>query len=113
MLKLSAVIITFNEENNIARCINSLKNVADDIIVIDSFSTDRTKEICFSLNVRFEEHKFEGHIEQKNYAVTRAEFPFVLSIDADEELSAQLIESIIEVKKRLVTKANRPEIEID
>lgn len=98
MQKLSAVIITFNEEKNIARCINSLKKVADDIVVVDSFSTDKTKEICLSLGVRFEEHIFEGHIEQKNYAVTKVFYPFVISIDADEELSEQLIKSIIEVK---------------
>jgi glycosyltransferase involved in cell wall biosynthesis len=102
MIKLSAVVITYNEEKNIARCINSLKKVADDIIVVDSFSTDKTEEICLSLNVRFEKHKFDGHIEQKNYAVTRALFPFIISLDADEELSPLLIKSIIEVKNNKI-----------
>ena len=78
MAEISAVIITFNEEKNIGRCIDSLRNVADDIVVVDSFSTDKTKEICLAKNVRFVEHKFEGHIEQKNYAITQARYPFIL-----------------------------------
>jgi len=98
MVNLSVVIITFNEEINIERCIRSVRTVADEIIVIDSFSTDRTEEICRIENVRFIQHKFEGHIEQKNWAVTQAKYPLILSIDADEELSEDLIKSIIEVK---------------
>jgi len=98
MTKISAVVITFNEEKNISRCINSLKKVADDIVVIDSYSTDKTKEICLSLNVRFEEHSFEGYIEQKNYAITKTLYPFILSLDADEELSPELVQSILKVK---------------
>lgn len=98
MAKISAVIITFNEEKNISRCVDSLVNVADDIVVVDSFSTDRTKEICIEKKVRFVEHVFEGHIEQKNYAITQALYPFVLSLDADEALSPELEKSIIEIK---------------
>lgn len=98
MQKISVVIITYNEEKNIARCLESVKDVADDIVVIDSFSSDRTKEICLQHNVRFIEHQFEGHIQQKNYAITLAEFPFILSLDADEALSPELKESIINAK---------------
>ncbi|HRS54035.1 MAG TPA: glycosyltransferase family 2 protein [Bacteroidales bacterium] len=98
MVKISAVVITYNEEKNIARCLESLKKVADDIVVIDSYSTDKTKEICLSYGVRFEEHMFIGHIEQKNYGITRTIYPYVLSLDADEELSPQLINSILKVK---------------
>jgi glycosyltransferase involved in cell wall biosynthesis len=98
MINLSVVVITFNEERNIGRCINSVKAVADDIVVVDSFSTDRTEEICMKEGVRFVTHKFEGHIEQKNWAITQAKYPHVLSIDADEELSEDLKKSIIEVK---------------
>jgi len=98
MAKISAVIITYNEEKNIGRCIESLRNVADDIVVVDSFSADRTKEICLDENVRFVEHKFEGHIEQKNYAITQAKYPLVLSLDADEALSRTLEKSILEIK---------------
>lgn len=99
MLKISAAIITYNEEKNIARCIASLQGVADDIVVVDSFSTDATKDICINLGVRFVEHTFEGHIEQKNFAITQAQYPFVLSLDADEALSPELHASILQVKQ--------------
>lgn len=99
MVSISAVIITFNEERNIERCIESLQGVVDDVIVVDSFSTDKTKEICENLGVRFIEHKFEGHIEQKNWAITQAKYPYILSLDADEALDETLKKSILEIKK--------------
>ena len=99
MIHLSAVIITFNEEKNIERCLKSLQGVADEIVVVDSFSKDRTKEICERYNVKFVEHPFEGHIQQKNYAITQASSPFILSLDADEALDETLKQSILEVKK--------------
>ncbi|HNL39711.1 MAG TPA: glycosyltransferase, partial [Saprospiraceae bacterium] len=67
-MPLSAVIITFNEEHNIGRCLDSLAGVADEIVVVDSFSTDRTEAICREKGARFVQHPFGGHIEQKNYA---------------------------------------------
>jgi glycosyltransferase involved in cell wall biosynthesis len=96
---LSAVIITYNEEKNIERCLRSLLPVADEIIVVDSFSTDRTREICESFKVAFSTHKFEGHIQQKNYAMRLAAHDYVLSLDADEALSPELSQSILEAKK--------------
>ena len=99
MTPLSVVIITYNEEKNIGRCLDSVRDVADDIVVLDSFSTDRTREICESKGARFIQHKFDGHIEQKNRAITFAQYPHVLSLDADEALSGELIRSILEVKK--------------
>ncbi|MBS1646705.1 MAG: glycosyltransferase family 2 protein [Bacteroidetes bacterium] len=98
MIKLSVVVIAFNEERNIARCLQSVQEVADDIVVIDSFSTDKTKEICLQYNARFIEHAFEGHIEQKNWAVTQAQYPHVLSLDADEALDDTLKKSIKSIK---------------
>jgi len=98
MIQISAVIITFNEEKNIGRCIDSLLQVADEILVIDSFSIDRTEAICLEKGVRFLQHPFEGHIEQKNYAISQAKFPYVLSLDADEALSPQLIQSVLQIK---------------
>lgn len=98
MISLSVVIITFNEERNILRCLQSVKNVADEIIVVDSFSTDKTKDICEKHGVKFVQHKFEGHIEQKNWAITQASSKFILSLDADEALSPELEKSILEVK---------------
>jgi len=98
-VKISAVIITYNEENNINRCLESLKAVADEIVVVDSYSTDNTEEICRRLGVHFMQHRFDGHIEQKNYAVGCAAYDHVLSLDADEELSEELMQSIQAVKK--------------
>ncbi|MBF9251871.1 glycosyltransferase family 2 protein [Pontibacter sp. 172403-2] len=97
-VNLSVVIITFNEEANIARCLDSVEGIADEVVVVDSFSTDRTKEICLAKGARFVEHAFAGHIEQKNYALTQATFDFVLSMDADEALSDQLKASVLAVK---------------
>lgn len=95
-IQLSVVIITFNEEKNIARCLNSIKSIADEIVVIDSFSTDKTEEICTSFGAKFIENPFRGHIEQKNFAITQASFSHVLSLDADEMLSEK---AIIDVEK--------------
>jgi glycosyltransferase involved in cell wall biosynthesis len=102
MIKLSVVIITYNEEKNIARCLDSVKEVADDIVVLDSFSKDRTKEICLAKGVRFEEHAFDGHIEQKNRAITHAKYPHILSLDADEALDEKLKRSILQVKNNWI-----------
>lgn len=99
MIQLSVVIITFNEERNIERCIESVKDVADEIVVLDSFSTDKTEDICKAKGVRFVQHKFEGHIEQKSKAISYAIYPYVLSLDADEALSEQLQSSILKVKQ--------------
>ncbi len=98
MPEISVVIITYNEEKNIARCLDSVKEIADDIVVVDSFSTDKTQEICKSKGARFVQHKFEGHIEQKNWAITQAKHPHVLSLDADEALDEKLRKSILSIK---------------
>lgn len=98
-VKISAVIITLNEEKNIARCVESLQGVADEIIIVDSYSTDCTKEICLELGAHFIEHAFEGYVEQKNYAVRQASYDYVLSLDADEALSSPLQQSILQIKK--------------
>ena len=98
MPKISVIIITLNEEANIERCIRSVLPVADEIVVVDSFSTDRTEEIVRKFNVRFYQNNFLGHIQQKNFALSKSLYPHVLSLDADEALSEQLCESIMEVK---------------
>ena len=98
MPKISAVIITFNEERDIGRCIDSLQTVADDIVVVDSFSTDKTKSIVLEKGARFIEHTFKGHIEQKNWAIQQARYPHILSLDADEALDENLTASILAIK---------------
>ncbi|MCF8366644.1 MAG: glycosyltransferase family 2 protein [Bacteroidales bacterium] len=107
MPKLSVVIITFNEERNIARCLSSVKDVADDIVVVDSFSTDNTKSICESYGARVIEHAFEGHISQKNFAIWQAKYPHQLSLDADEALTDELKKEILKVKENWITDGYR------
>ncbi len=98
MPPISAVIITLNEESCIERCIRSVLTVADEVVVVDSLSTDRTPEICRKLGEKFIEQKFLGYIEQKNFALEQAAFDHVLSLDADEALSEELSRSILKVK---------------
>ena len=99
MIKLSSVIITFNEEKNIARCIESLKSVADEILVVDSLSTDKTKEISIALGARVIDQKFLGYVEQKNFALKNALYDHVISLDADEALDVVLQIEIQALKK--------------
>jgi glycosyltransferase involved in cell wall biosynthesis len=99
MEKLSVVIIAFNEEKKIGACLDSVLDIADDILVLDSFSTDKTEEIVRSKGARFEQHVFDGHIQQKNRAITYARYPFVLSLDADEQLDENLRTSIRKIKE--------------
>jgi len=97
-LPISACIITLNEEKNIAACIESL-SFASEIIVVDSFSTDKTEEICRKIGARFYQHKFEGHIEQKNIALGYATHTWVISLDADERVSEPMRRSIYKIFK--------------
>jgi len=106
-IKVSGVIITYNEEKNIERCLQSLQGVCDEIVVVDSFSNDSTKAICESFDVRFIENPFGGHIEQKNFAMQQAENDYVLSLDADEALSDELKEQVLAVKKDCQASAYR------
>jgi glycosyltransferase involved in cell wall biosynthesis len=92
---LSVVIITYNEERNIRNCIESVLEVADEIVVLDSFSSDATPQICSSFpHVRFYQHPWEGYSAQKNFANGLASFDWILSLDADEVLSAELRASL-------------------
>lgn len=95
MRGISVAIITYNEERNLADCIRSCLAVADEVLVLDSFSTDRTEEIARSFpQVRFEQHPFDGHVQQKNRAFSRCREDWVLSIDADERLTPELAREI-------------------
>lgn len=100
MQKLSVVIITLNEERNIGRCLDSIKEVADDIVIVDSGSTDKTEEICRKHNVNFISKPWSGYSEQKNFANGKAKYDWIFSIDADEELSPELIQSVKEAKQK-------------
>lgn len=97
-MKISATIITFNEERNVARVIESLR-CCDEILVLDSGSNDRTVEIARKLGARVEEASWHGYAAQKNIAVELAANDWILSLDADESLSEALEAEIWQIKK--------------
>ncbi len=99
MQNLSVSIITFNEEKNIARCLDSIKDIANEIVVVDSNSTDNTESICKQYGVKFYKQSFLGYIQQKNYALNLCKNQYVLCLDADECLSEELIRSIKKAKQ--------------
>ena len=99
MIKLSIVVITYNEEKNLERCLNSVLDVADEIIIADSSSTDNTVSIAKHFNARVIDHPFAGYGEQKNFATAQASNDWILSLDADEALTPELRKSILEIKK--------------
>lgn len=95
---ISAVVITLNEERNIARCIDALEGIADEIVVLDSGSTDATRRICEQKGVAFHTRPFDDYAEQKNRAAALAKHDFILSVDADEAPSETLRASIFAAK---------------
>jgi len=101
MAKLSACIISYNEEAKIGDCLKSLEGIVDEIIIIDSLSTDNTKEIARQYTDKIYDQEFLGHIEQKNLAVSKANHDWILSLDCDERISTELRESILKIKNEL------------
>jgi glycosyltransferase involved in cell wall biosynthesis len=97
-MKISATIITFNEERNVARVIESLR-CCDEVVVVDSGSNDRTVEIATKLGARVIETNWRGYAGQKNFAAEQAENDWILSLDADESLSEALEADIWQLKK--------------
>ncbi len=98
-VKISAVIIACNKDKYLERCIVSVKDVVDEVVVVDAYSTDRTEEICHRNDVVFIQHALRGLIEQKNFALAQTAFPYILSLNADEYLSEALKEAIYKVKR--------------
>lgn len=98
MDKISAVVITYNASATIGNCIDALKKVSDEIIVIDSFSTDSTAEICRQKGIVFHQQKWLGYGPQKNLGISIASNNYILSLDADEIISDELAASIIKEK---------------
>ncbi|HTL07590.1 MAG TPA: glycosyltransferase family 2 protein [Chitinophagaceae bacterium] len=99
MDSLSAIIITYNEERNIARCIDALQPIADEIIVLDSYSSDNTVAIAKNHGALVKQGFFQDYIQQKNAAIALATHDLVFSVDADELPDETLIQSIISLKK--------------
>lgn len=98
MDKLSVVIITLNEERNIARAIESVQDIADEVIVIDSFSTDKTQQISEGLGAKFIQKEWMGYSDTKNYGNGLAKYDYIFSLDADEVISGDLSDEILKVK---------------
>lgn len=83
-MTIGVLIITLNEERNIERCVRSVQSFADEIIVLDAFSTDRTPEICQSLGVKFIQREWEGYSASKNFLNEQCTSDYIFSLDADE-----------------------------
>ena len=97
---VSGLVITYNEQEHIEACIQSLQRVADEVIVVDSFSSDDTVSICERLGAIVIQKKYSGQIEQKNFALTHANNDYILALDGDEVLTDHLIQSILSEKKK-------------
>ncbi len=92
--KLTAIIPTYNEEDNIEECLKSV-DFADEIIVVDSFSTDRTPEIAKKYATKFVQHEYGYSARQKNWIIPQAKYEWILLVDADERVTPQLREEIL------------------
>lgn len=99
MDRISAVVITKNEEVNIGLCIEALQQVADEIIIVDSFSTDNTENICLKYNVQFYRQEWQGYGRQKNFGIDKSAYNMIIAMDADEILTPGAIAAINELKQ--------------
>ena len=98
-MKLSVVLLAFNEEKNIVRCLDSVKDIADEIVLfIDKRTTDRTEELArkYTKNIYFVEHKDNFHIN-KQKAIDKAKGEWILQLDVDETVTPELAKEIIKV----------------
>ncbi len=110
MVKISAYIVTLNEEKRLGKTLQALKKVADEIFVIDSGSTDKTQEIAEKYGAKFLFHKWKNISAQKHYGQELCHNDWVLSLDADEVLSPELIAEIKEKMKNPAADAYRIKI---
>ena len=96
MTDLTIIILTKNEEQNIEKCISSFRNVSQRVVIVDSYSTDKTVEIAKSLGAEIYEHKFENHAAQFNWALDNIglQTEWVMKVDADEEFTSELVDEI-------------------
>lgn len=96
--KVSAIIITLNEERNIERVLSSITSIADEIIILDSGSTDQTEQLSKQYDITFKKVEWQGYAATKNIGHKMAQHPYILSIDADEALSDELQKEILAAK---------------
>jgi glycosyltransferase involved in cell wall biosynthesis len=98
-MKISATVITLNEQRHIRQCLESLQGIADEMIVVDSGSQDATLEIAAQLGAKTFVHDWTNYAEQKNFASSLAQYEWILSLDADECLSSSLRQDILRAKQ--------------
>ena len=98
MEKLTAIIPTFNEEHNIVDAINSI-DFADEILIVDSFSTDKTLELAKPISTKIIQREYENSASQKNWAIPKAKHEWILLLDADERVTPELKEEVINTLK--------------
>lgn len=96
---LSVVVITYNEQQRLPACLQSAVQVADELVVVDSFSTDDTEKIARSFGAKFYQKVYAGQVEQKQYALTKTSYEQVLALDADEVLTDNLIAELLKEKE--------------
>ena len=99
-MKITLIVPTFNEEKVLDRCIVSTKDLADEILVVDSFSSDNTLEIAKAHGARIIQRKYENSASQKNWAIPQASFSWILLLDADEWLTQKLYEELKQIKSQ-------------
>ncbi len=99
-MKISAFVITKNEAANIGRCLQSLHGLVDEIVVVDAGSEDTTCELARTLSARVIERSWDGFVAQKNFALEQCKYDWVLTLDADEELSPELRLEIEDLKRQ-------------
>ncbi|OPC05301.1 hypothetical protein BAS09_03780 [Elizabethkingia ursingii] len=113
-MNLTVASIVYNENSNIKRFLNAVHHIADEVIIVDSFSTDNTKEICLGYSkVKFYEKKFEGYGSQKNYTLDLCSGKWILFLDADEIPDQELINQIFEITQKNSSKHDVYKIKLD
>src|SRR3989337_4265073 len=100
MINLSVTIITLNEEKNLPKCFDSISDVADEVIVVDCGSIDDTVKIAKGFKAKVYYRKFDNYANQKNFAASKAKGDWILSVDADEEISPKLPSEILKVIRK-------------
>ncbi|MDX8336363.1 glycosyltransferase family 2 protein [Candidatus Cetobacterium colombiensis] len=111
-MKISVAMITFNEEKILKRTLESVKGIADEIVIVDSGSTDLTEEIAKEYNAKFHKESWKGYGPQRNSAIEKCKGEWILNIDADEEISEELKDKILSIindeqNKKEIFKINR------
>ena len=105
-MKLSAAIMTFNEERNLERTLKALADICDEIVIVDSGSTDGTKEVAEKYRAKFIHQPWLGYGKQRNAAIENCNGKWILAVDADEELSPELKQRVIEIVNGKTDKSN-------